>query len=110
MVTSPAHLAHDGLIEVMGGQPVACFEKPERITAIEQALADAGSYRFMPPTDHGMAPITAVHDPELVELLGRVWADAVASGATDGTRPLIPDTFLVGPLAETRRQGDKAHR
>src|SRR5437868_15488330 len=89
----------------MGGQPVACFEKPERITAIEQALADAGSYRLMPPTDHGMAPITAVHDAELVELLGRVRADAVASGATDGARPLLPDRLLVGPRAADGYRG-----
>jgi acetoin utilization deacetylase AcuC-like enzyme len=99
VVTSPAHLAHDGLIEVMGGRPVPCFEKPERITAIEQALSDATSHRLLPPTDHGRGPITAVHDGDLVELLEQVWTDAVASGATDGAAPLIPDTFLVGPLA-----------
>ena len=99
MVASPAHLAHDGLIEVMGGRPVPCFEKPERITAIERALADESSYRLLPPTVHGMQPITAVHDSDLVELLEQVWTDAVLSGATDGASPLIPDTFLVGPLA-----------
>ena len=105
MVSSPAHLAHDGLIEVMGGRPVPCFEKPERITAIEQAMAEVTRHRLLPPSDHGMAPITAVHDPEFVELLEQVWTDAVASGATDGARPLIPDTFLVGPLSDGGYRG-----
>jgi acetoin utilization deacetylase AcuC-like enzyme len=99
VVSSPAHLAHDGLVEVMGGRAVPCFERPERITAIEAALADTNSYRLLPPSAHGLAPITAVHESALVELLEQVWADAVASGATDGAAPLIPDTFLVGPMA-----------
>ena len=99
MVTSSAHLAHDGLVEVMGGRQVPCFEKPERITAIEEALTEAGGHRFLEPVEHGMEPIIEVHDPALVDLLEHVWIDAVASSATDGTTPLIPDTFLVGPLA-----------
>jgi acetoin utilization deacetylase AcuC-like enzyme len=106
VVTSPAHLAHDGLIEVMGGRPVPCFEKPERITAIERALTDAGIAQFLPPKDHGMGPVSAVHDRDLVELLERVWTDAVVSNATDGRAPLIPDTFLVGPLAAGGYGGD----
>jgi len=83
----------------MGGRPVPCFEKPERISAIERALSETGGFRLLAPTEHGLEPITDVHDPALVDLLERVWSDALASGATDGTAPLIPDTFLVGPLA-----------
>ena len=83
----------------MGGRPIPCYEKPERIRAIERALADSSSYRLLQPTEHGLRPITAVHETDLVDLLEGVWTDAVASGATDGAAPLIPDTFLVGPLA-----------
>jgi len=99
VVTSDAHLAHDGLVEIMGGRPVPCFERPERITAIEVALAGADLARFVAPTEHGPAPITAVHGPALLDLLEHVWADAVVAGGTDGSTPLIPDTFLVGPYA-----------
>ena len=99
MITSPAHLAHDGLIEVMGGRAVPCFEKPERISEIERALSETGTCRLLPPTEHGMGPITDVHDPDLVDLLLNVWSDGLATGATHGAAPLIPDTFLVGPLA-----------
>ena len=83
----------------MGGRPVPCYEKPERISAIERALMDTGGHRFMPVREHGLRPITDVHEPALVDLLEHVWTDAIASGATDGAAPLIPDTFLVGPLA-----------
>jgi acetoin utilization deacetylase AcuC-like enzyme len=99
VVTSPAHLAHDGLIEVMRGRPIPCYEDPERITEIGRALAGADGYRFVEPIEHGTAPITDVHDPALVDLLEHVWTDAIASGANDGVAPLIPDTFLVGPYA-----------
>jgi acetoin utilization deacetylase AcuC-like enzyme len=99
VVSSHAHLAHDGLVEVMGGRAVPCFEKPERITEIEKALATERSYRFITPVEHGMEAIARVHDEELIDLLEHVWTDAVASGGTDGSAPLIPDTFLVGPLA-----------
>ena len=110
MVTSPAHLAHDGLIEVMGGRAVACFEKPERISEIERALSETGTYGLLPPTEHGLEPITNVHDPDLVDLLEHVWNDALASGATGGADPLIPDTFLVGPLAAGGYRGSGTAR
>jgi acetoin utilization deacetylase AcuC-like enzyme len=110
VVTSGAHLAHDGLVEVMAGQPIPCFERPERITEIERALSAAGAARFLEPMAHGREPILAVHDLELVDLLEQVWTDAVASGATDGTRCLIPDTFLVGPYAASGYGGEGTSR
>jgi acetoin utilization deacetylase AcuC-like enzyme len=98
VVTSPAHLGHTGLIEVLGGREVACYERPERITAIEMALRADGAYRLMGPDDHGIEPITKVHDPSLVSLLEGAWSAAIEDGADTG-RPLIPDTFLVAPYA-----------
>jgi acetoin utilization deacetylase AcuC-like enzyme len=98
VVTSPAHLQHTGLIEVMGGREVPCYERPERIAAIEDALVAEGGYRLMSPDEHGIQPITDVHDPALVSLLERVWSAAMEGGADPG-RPLIPDTFLVAPYA-----------
>jgi len=98
VVTSPAHRQHAGLIEVLGGREVPCFERPERITAIEEALRSDGGYRIVDPDEHGLTPITDVHDPALVSLLEQAWPDAIEGGA-DPDRPLIPDTFLVAPYA-----------
>ncbi|PZR61716.1 MAG: acetylpolyamine amidohydrolase [Chloroflexi bacterium] len=70
-----------------------CYEMPQRAIAIRQALKAEGTYRFATPLEHGLDPILAVHDVELVRLLEHVWADAVEAGVTHGTRALIPDTF-----------------
>jgi acetoin utilization deacetylase AcuC-like enzyme len=110
VVTSPAHLAHDGLVEVQRGRVIPCYEQPARITEIERALAASEGYRLVEPMAHGLEPILAVHDAGLVNLLENVWDDAVASGDTDGVAPLIPDTFLVGPYAAGGYSGEGTGR
>jgi acetoin utilization deacetylase AcuC-like enzyme len=95
LIASDHHLAHDGLVELMAGQPVACFESPDRATVIREALLATGDYALEPPVEHGPDPIAAVHSLELVDLVEYVWADAVAAGH-DPSRPLLPDTFLLG--------------
>jgi acetoin utilization deacetylase AcuC-like enzyme len=94
----------------MGGRAIPCYERPERISAIERALAEAGAQRRISVEEHGLGRITDVHDPALVDLLEKVWTDALASGATDGVAPLIPDTFLVGPLAAGGYGGSRTER
>ncbi len=93
VVASEAHLAHDGLLEVLGGREMACYERPARALAIQAALAADDAFALSEPTDFGPKPILAIHAPALVDLLEHVWADALERGRTDGTRPLIPDTF-----------------
>ena len=92
VIASDAHLAHDGLIELVRGAPVPCYESSARAVEIERALRAVEGYAFEPPVEHRMAAITAVHDAELVDLLEHVWTDALAAGH-DGRLPLIPDTF-----------------
>jgi acetoin utilization deacetylase AcuC-like enzyme len=98
VVVSDAHFAHDGLIELVRGDPVPCYESPARAVEIERALRAAEGYAFERPIDHGMAPIIAVHDPDLVDLLEHVWTDALAAGL-NRSRPLIPDTFATAAFA-----------
>jgi acetoin utilization deacetylase AcuC-like enzyme len=95
LVASDAHLGHAGLVELVAGREVACFEAPERATAIRTALLATGDYELTAPADHGPDPIAAVHDLELIDLVEHVWTDAVAAGR-DPSRPLLPDTFLLG--------------
>lgn len=94
LIASDAHLAHDGLIELMAGQEVACFDSPRRATTIREALVATGEYVLQPPTDHGPDPIAAVHELELIDLVEHAWTDAVADG-WDPARSLLPDTFLL---------------
>jgi acetoin utilization deacetylase AcuC-like enzyme len=98
VIASDAHLAHDGLIELVRGDPAPCHESPARALEIERALRAAEGYSFERPIDHGTAPITAVHDPDLVDLLEHVWTDARSLGL-DTSRPLIPDTFATVAFA-----------
>ena len=102
VIRSDAHLAHSGLIELVGGREIPCWESPERATAIEAALRPAAGFAFEAPTEHGRGPILAVHDADLVEVFEGAWTDALAAGATDGSRAWIPDTFLLraypGPM------------
>ncbi|HUH17429.1 MAG TPA: histone deacetylase family protein [Methylomirabilota bacterium] len=102
LVASDAHLAHDGLVELENGQPVPCYDVPQRATVIREALLATGDYDLQAPTDHGPDPISAVHDLELMDLVEHVWTDALADG-WDPSRPLLPDTFLLrgypGPMS-----------
>jgi acetoin utilization deacetylase AcuC-like enzyme len=93
VIASDAHLAHDGLVELVAGREVPCFEAPARAIEIRRALEARGGYAVGEPTGHGLEPILAVHDHVLVDLLEHVWTDAMAAGL-DPSRPLIPDTFL----------------
>jgi acetoin utilization deacetylase AcuC-like enzyme len=113
VVRSNAHLAHTGLVELMGGVPVPCFEMPERATEIERALAADGGFDAVEPDPFGSEPILAVHDPALLEVVDRAWTDALASGDIDGSRPLIPDTFKLAAYASAMALPDEpplAHR
>jgi acetoin utilization deacetylase AcuC-like enzyme len=102
VVRSDAHLAHAGLVELMAGREIPCWEAPERAIEIERALAADGGFAFREPDPFGTGPILAVHDADLVEVVERAWTDALAAGAADGSRPLIPDTFKLaaypGPM------------
>ena len=98
LIASDDHLAHDGLIELVAGREVPCYESPERATVIRDALLATGSYVLEAPRDHGPDPISAVHDLELLDLVEHAWTDAMAAGR-DPMRPLMPDTFLLRAYA-----------
>ena len=98
LVASDVHLGHAGLIELVNGREIPCFESPERATVIREALLATGDYRLVAPTDHGPDPVAAVHELELIDLVEHAWTDAVADGR-DPSRPLLPDTFLLREYA-----------
>jgi acetoin utilization deacetylase AcuC-like enzyme len=98
LIGSDDHLAHDGLIELLAGVPIRCWESPERATVIRDALLATGDYELQAPEDHGPDPIAAVHDLEMIDLVEHIWTDALAAGHDPG-RPLLPDTLLLRAYA-----------
>jgi acetoin utilization deacetylase AcuC-like enzyme len=76
VVYTAAHLAHDVREETYLGLPIPANEVAERAEIIRSALEADGGFSFVGPTDHGEAPITAVHDPGLVRFLEAAWPAA----------------------------------
>ena len=78
-----------------------CRTEPKRSCATLQA--DDG-FAIEAPTEHGLEPILALHDPGLVAFLETAWDLWTAEGQT---QPLYPDTFMhrslrdgMGPVRE----------
>jgi len=91
VVYSPAHLGHDITVETFMGLPVPANEVAERAERIRTALDADGGFPTVAPTEHGEAPITAVHDPGLVRFLEVAWSELRAQGIV---RPFLSaDTY-----------------
>src|SRR6476660_3067227 len=80
VVYSPAHLGHDVTLETFMGTPVPANEVAERAERIRAALEADGGFGLVPPTEHGEAPITAVHEAALVRFLEVAWSELRAQG------------------------------
>jgi acetoin utilization deacetylase AcuC-like enzyme len=92
VVYSARHQAHDPATEVDFGQVVAMFERPERAEEIRRALeARPDEFSLVAPTEHGTAPIEAVHDPGLVAFLAEAWS---AAQREQSRAEVLPDTFV----------------
>jgi acetoin utilization deacetylase AcuC-like enzyme len=75
VVYTPAHLGHDVATETFMGVSIPANEVAERAERIRDALTADGGFQFVSPTDHGEAPITAVHDAGLVRFLEVAWSE-----------------------------------
>ena len=74
-----------------GSLAVRCSDRAE--ASCRRSTRTAGSRSG--PTEHGLDPITALHDPDLVAFLETAWDRWTAEGHT---QPLYPDT-LDAPIA-----------
>jgi acetoin utilization deacetylase AcuC-like enzyme len=92
------HLGHDIVTEVYMGMPIPANEVAERAERIRTTLEADGGFTFGGPSDHGEAPIVAVHDPGLVRFLAAAWAQMQAEGI--GHPYLVPESFGVRALTE----------
>jgi acetoin utilization deacetylase AcuC-like enzyme len=72
-VYSPVHRRHAPTHEVNLGALVPANEQPGRIERIREVLLADARFTFAEPTDHGLGPIEAVHEPGMVRFLETAW-------------------------------------
>ncbi len=72
-VYSIEHLEHEPPYEVLQGKRVPAWEVTARAESIRSALEGQPHFESVDPSDHGVAPITATHDPGMVKYLEGAW-------------------------------------
>jgi acetoin utilization deacetylase AcuC-like enzyme len=104
VVYSPEHQRLAPPYSVEAGVQGAPPDVPERVEAILRDLRADDGFAIEAPTEHGLEPILALHDPGLVAFLETAWDLWTAEG---WTQPLYPDTFMhrslrdgMGPVRE----------
>ncbi len=95
VVYSPLHRNHDAAEQVEYGQRLAMNECPERGEDIHRALRADPQFEFHVPAEHGVEPITAVHDPALIAYLETAWSHYRAALGPTGDTILdaVADTY-----------------
>ena len=104
VVYSPEHQRLVPPYSVEAGVQGAPPDVPDRAEAILKDLQADDGFAIEAPTEHGLEPILALHDPGLVAFLETAWDLWTAEG---WTQPLYPDTFMhrslrdgMGPVRE----------
>jgi len=90
-VYSPRHRGHDVTRETWVGLPIPANEVVARAERIRDALAADGGFELIEPTEHGEAPILAVHDAGLVRFLETAWDGVLERGLARDY--LVADTY-----------------
>lgn len=91
---SDAHTQHNPPFEYFdGGKEMPYLEMPERMMRVLAALQGRGWDEILPPTDHGLQPILAVHDPGYVEFLRTAFDEWLRQENPDDPASLLPATF-----------------
>ena len=103
VVYSPLHLAHEITLQTVLGVQVPANEVADRAERIRATLEADGGFELVSPSEHGEAPITAVHDPGLLAFLRDAWAEArIVRHPYDF---LAPESFA--PAAMTEGMSDR---
>ncbi len=98
-VFSPHHRLHNTDQVLLDGRPFDTEEIPARVEVIRKAIEAAAIGAIISPTDHGLDPILAVHDPDYVRFLQGAYAANAAHYGEPG--PVFTWTFA------TRHTGRK---
>jgi acetoin utilization deacetylase AcuC-like enzyme len=102
VVYDSRHVLHDPATEVQYGVPMPIYEVPARVESIRAALLADSEFSFTGPADHGLRPVTAVHDEGLVRFLAESWSLWRKHGGGGGAMPpqFLPDTIMHPAMRE----------
>jgi acetoin utilization deacetylase AcuC-like enzyme len=102
VVYDPRHALHDPTVEVQHGIPIPMYETPARVESMREALERDRGFDFLPPTEHGIEPIRAVHEEGLIRFLEEAWGLWREQGGGGGAMAshFLPDTVLHPALRE----------
>jgi acetoin utilization deacetylase AcuC-like enzyme len=78
IIYTDRHHGHATENLVIAGRPIEYLETPARAEAILAAVRAARLGPILPPADHGLAPILAVHDADFVTYLRTAYAQSAA--------------------------------
>jgi acetoin utilization deacetylase AcuC-like enzyme len=87
-VLDARQIVHDPKHSLLNGKAIQCREQPERIDVLHKAAVVAGC-EFSVPSDHGCAPLAAIHSPEYLTFLETIhqrW-----SRLKDASNEVIPN-------------------
>ena len=91
VVWTDLHRHQNPKLEINLGQPIPTYERGERAETIRRQLETDSRFRFVGLTEHGRAPIEAVHDEGLIDYLESAWPEMHRS---TGRTEFAPEAML----------------
>ena len=83
------HRLQDGKAELIDGQLLPCFEKPERAEIIISRVREVDLGEVVGPKDFGRAPLERVHADNFLRFMETAWDEWVAAHGEFDALPLI---------------------
>ena len=103
VVYTPAHLRHDPHVEFETSQAHSPWEHIGRAAKIRETLEADDRFVFQSPTEWGLAPIEAVHNPGLVKFLSEGWQ--LYAAEHPGVREVVADVYYRPALRDKMTPG-----
>ncbi len=94
---NPLHQGHAPAHEFFRGERVPCFEKPERVDYVEDALRTRGHAMVLPDVDCN-AVLAQVHAPRYLAFLQTAWQQWLALDPTNASVQPFPSVWPVRTL------------
>jgi acetoin utilization deacetylase AcuC-like enzyme len=83
------HRLQDGKAELIDGQLLPCFEKPERAEIVISRVREVDLGEVIGPKDFGRAPLERVHAHNFLRFMETAWDEWVAAHGEFDALPLI---------------------